>query len=147
MEDTRKQVTRTPLIAERVRRIDGGFSFVPHRFLTDGFFASLLSDEQVLYFFLILAGDRNGVSFYGADSMLSLLCMEAHRLMTARRGLIDKDLIAFDGRRYQVLSLPKCPVMPSLRALLCEADFAEQDSLTIRAQIRSSLDAARGRDV
>lgn len=147
MENTRKKVSRTPLMAERVRRIEGGFSFVPHRFLTDGFFASLLLDEQVLYFFLILAGDRNGVSFFGADAMLSLLCMEAHRLMTARGGLIDKDLIAFDGRRYQVLSLPNRPRMLSSRALLCEADFAERDPLTIRAQILASLDAAGGRDV
>lgn len=147
MEDTRKRVTRTPLIAERVRQIDGGFSFVPHRFLTDGFFASLLSDEQVLYFFLVLAGDRNGVSFYGADSMLSLLCMEAHRFLSARSGLLDKDLIAFDGRRYQVLSLPNRPVMPSSQALQSEADFAEHDALTIRAKILASLDAAGSRDV
>lgn len=146
MERTQKYVARTPLIAERVRRIEGGFSFVPHRFLTDGFFASLLPEELVLYFFLLVAGDRNGVSFYGADAILSLLCMDGHRYLDARNGLIDKDLIAFDGRRFQVLSLPKSPVMPSLRTLRTAEDFSEHDPLTIREQIFASLRAARRSD-
>ena len=29
------------LVAERVRGVDGGFSFIPHRFLTGGFLSSL----------------------------------------------------------------------------------------------------------
>ena len=29
------------LDAKRIRRIDGGFAFIPHRFLTDGFLATL----------------------------------------------------------------------------------------------------------
>ena len=29
------------LDARRIRRIDGGFSFIPHRFLTDGFLSAL----------------------------------------------------------------------------------------------------------
>ena len=49
---------------DRVRRINGGFSFIPHRFLTDGFLASLDQSEILLYLFLILASDRNGLSFY-----------------------------------------------------------------------------------
>ena len=38
----------------RVRHINGGFSFIPHRFLTDGFLSSLTQKEILLYFFLIL---------------------------------------------------------------------------------------------
>ena len=30
-------ITKKVLVANRIRRIDGGFSFIPHRFLTDGF--------------------------------------------------------------------------------------------------------------
>jgi hypothetical protein len=56
---------RAPVRPDRVRRIDGGFAFVPNRFLHDGFLASLGRDELALYLFLVLAGDRNGVSFYG----------------------------------------------------------------------------------
>jgi len=36
----------------RVRRIEHGFSFIPHRFLTDDFSASLDQEELLLYFFL-----------------------------------------------------------------------------------------------
>jgi len=42
----------------RVRHIDGGFSFIPHRFLADGFLASLTQKEILLYLFLVLASDR-----------------------------------------------------------------------------------------
>jgi hypothetical protein len=61
------------LDARRIRRIDGGFSFIPHRFLTDGFLSALDSDQLLLYFFLVLAGDRNGLSFYSCDSICGLL--------------------------------------------------------------------------
>ena len=45
---------------ERIRRIDGGFAFIPHRFLTDGFLSALNPSQQQLYFFLVLAADRHG---------------------------------------------------------------------------------------
>ena len=34
-------VKKKVLAAERIRQIRGGFSFIPHRFLTDGFLAAL----------------------------------------------------------------------------------------------------------
>ena len=46
---------------ERVRRINGGFSFIPHRFITDGFVSSLNSQQLLLYLFLVLVSDRYGV--------------------------------------------------------------------------------------
>lgn len=55
---------RTPPRPDRIRRITGGFAFVPNELLHQGFFASLSHPERSLYFFLVLAGDRNGVSFY-----------------------------------------------------------------------------------
>jgi len=91
---------------DRVRRIEGGFSFIQHRFLTDGFFASLNPHELLLYFLLVLAGDRNGISFYSYDKICTLLQMNLERYIMARNELIDKDLIAFDGTVFQVLSLP-----------------------------------------
>jgi hypothetical protein len=42
------------LDAHRIRRIDGGFSFIPHRFLTDGFLSALEPAQLLLYFFLVL---------------------------------------------------------------------------------------------
>ena len=94
----------------RIRRIEGGFSFIPHRFLTDGFLVSLDQKELLLYFFLILASDRNGVSFYSYDAICSLLKLSAHDYIEAEDGLIEKDLIAFDGTIFQVLDLPLKPV-------------------------------------
>jgi len=94
------------LNAQRIRRIDGGFSFIPHRFLTEGFFLALDSDQLLLYFFLVIAADRNGLSFYSYDSICNLLKMTVDRYVNARNALIDNDLIAFDGTIFQVLDLP-----------------------------------------
>jgi hypothetical protein len=95
------------LNAQRIRRIDGGFSFIPHRFLTDGFLSALDPHQLLLYFFLVLAGDRNGLSFYSYDSICSLLQMSMDQYLQARDGLIEKDLIDFDGTIFQVLDLPR----------------------------------------
>ena len=95
------------LNAERIRRIDGGFSFIPHRFLLEGFLASLNQKELLLYLFLIMASDRNGLSFYSYDSICTLLELNLDEYIASRNGLIEKDLIAFDGTLFQVLSLPQ----------------------------------------
>jgi hypothetical protein len=139
MKRKRSPIARTPIIAERVRRIDGGFCFVPHRFLQDGFFASLSHVELLLYFLLLLAGDRNGVSFYGLDAICSLLCIDNNEYLIARNGLMERDLIAFDGRRYQVLSLPSHPMAALSAPLSSRSDFEERDPATIRALIQRSL--------
>ena len=61
------------LNADRIRRIVGGFSFIPHSFLTDGFLAGLTQKEILLYIFLVLAADRFGLSFYSYDGICTLL--------------------------------------------------------------------------
>jgi len=91
---------------QRIRRIDGGFSFIPHRFLTDGFLSALDPHQLLLYFFLVLAGDRYGLLFYSCDSICSLLQMSMDQYLQARHALIEKDLIDFDGTIFQVLDLP-----------------------------------------
>jgi hypothetical protein len=93
----------------RVRRIDGGFSFVPHRFLTDGFLASLGQKELLLYFFLVTVSDRYGLSFYSYDAICSLLQLSLDEYIEARDGLVDRDLLDFDGTIFQVLDLPSQP--------------------------------------
>jgi hypothetical protein len=100
------------LNAQRVRRIDGGFSFIPHRFLTGGFLSALDPDQLLLYFFLVLAGDRYGLSFYSYDSICNLLQMSVDQYLQARDALIEKDLIDFDGTIFQVLDLPPEPPAP-----------------------------------
>ncbi len=92
---------------ERIRCIDGGFSFIPHRFLLEGFLSSLNQKEFLLYMFLVLASDRNGLSFYSYDIICTLLQFNLDEYITSRDSLMEKDLIAFDGTIFQVLSLPQ----------------------------------------
>jgi len=101
----------------RIRRIDGGFSFIPHRFLTDGFLSSLSQKEILLYFFLVLASDRHGLSFYAYDAVCCFLQFSVDDYVQARDGLIEKNLIDFDGTIYQVLELPSKPVQDSPKKL------------------------------
>lgn len=98
---------------DRIRRINGGFSFIPHRFLFDGFLATLQQKEILLYLFLVLASDRHGLSFYSYDTICTLLQMNLDQYINARNGLIGKDLIAFDGTIFQVLELPATCVSAS----------------------------------
>jgi hypothetical protein len=94
---------------DRIRKINRGFSFIPHRFLTDGFLAALDQAEALLYLFLVLAADRNGLSFYSYDSICNLLKFSLEQYIQAKDGLLEKDLIAFDGTIFQVLELPPSP--------------------------------------
>lgn len=99
-------ITKKVLAADRIRCIDGGFSFIPHRFLTDGFLEALSRRQLLLYLFLVLAADRYGLSYYSDKRICSLLHMTSEQYTAARDGLIKKDMIAFDGMLFQVLSLP-----------------------------------------
>jgi hypothetical protein len=102
-------IKKRVLRVERIRRIERGFSFIPHRFLTEGFLASLDQRELLLYFFLVLVSDRQGLSFYSYDAICSLLQFSADDYIRARDALMEKDLIAFDGTLFQVLDLPAKP--------------------------------------
>jgi len=106
-------IKKKVLDSSRIRHIDGGFSFIPHRFLTEGFLASLGQQELLLYLFLTLAADRYGLSFYSYDRICSLLQLSVEQYIAARDALINKDLIAFNGTLFQVLDLPQKPLPES----------------------------------
>ena len=105
------------LDSTRIRHIDGGFSFIPHRFVTDGFLASLDQIEILLYLFLCLVSDRYGLSFYSYDAICSYLQLTLDECNEATDGLIEKDLIDFDGTIFQVLDLPPKPAEYSSKKL------------------------------
>lgn len=138
-----KTVARAPLRSDRVRRIDGGFAFLPNRFLHGGFFASLSHVERSLYLFLVLAADRNGVSFYGHERICAVLEIAIDDYLAARNGLIAKDLVAFDGVRFQVLSLPDAPVFVPRPPLVTDDDFDDHDPATVRRTLEQSLGKRR----
>ena len=94
------------LNADRIRKIKGGFSFVPHRFINDGFLGALGQKELLLYLFLVIVADRHGLSFYSYDRICSLLELSLEEYIQSRDQLIEMNLIAFDGTIFQVLELP-----------------------------------------
>jgi hypothetical protein len=122
---------------DRVRQINGGFSFIPHRFLSDGFLTSLSRQEILLYFFLILASDRNGLSYYSYEAICKFLQLDINEYLKARDGLLIKDLIAFDSTIFQVLDLPPKPKSPDPGR-----SQSAQRSSTIAHFIRKSLKEA-----
>ncbi|MBW2735127.1 MAG: hypothetical protein JRH20_22320 [Deltaproteobacteria bacterium] len=107
--------------------------------MREGFLSALAPTELRLYVFLVLAADRNGLSFYGFERICNVLEVDLDDFLDARNGLIDKDLLAFDGTRFQVLSLPSRPVYKPSRPLRSRQDFDSDDPATVRQAIRESL--------
>jgi len=99
------------LFPDRVRKIEGSFSWVDHRLITGGFLRDLCTLEILLYLFLVAVSDRNGLSFYHDDRISSLLKIDLPSLGHAREELIRRSLLAYDPPLYQILSLPPHPVL------------------------------------
>jgi hypothetical protein len=107
---TAMQIKRI-LDPQRLRKIEGSFSWIDHRFMTGGFLRDLSTLEILLYLFLVAVSDRNGLSFYHDDRIASLLKIDLSALGEAREGLIQRSLLAYRPPLYQVLSLPPRPVI------------------------------------
>ena len=110
------------LCPERVRKIEGSFSWIDHRFVTGGFLHDLSMIEILLYLFLVAVSDRNGLSFYHDDRIASVLKIDLPALGKAREGLIRRSLLAYECPLYQILSLPPRPM-----ALPSKEDRARQE--------------------
>jgi hypothetical protein len=113
------------LLPDRVRKIEGSFSWIDHRFVTEGFLHDLSMIEILLYLFLVAVSDRQGLSFYHDDRIASLLKIDLPALGRARDSLARRSLVAYDSPLYQVLSLPPKPIpLPSKE----ERDKQEQQA-------------------
>jgi len=124
-------IERKPLINSRVRKINGSFAWISHQFLRQGFWSSLTHHELLLYLFLVMVADRNGLSYYSFDKICSLLAVSTDEYICARNALIDKDLIAFDGYLFQVLSLPKNAPCSSCTPITTREEMIRRDPGTI----------------
>jgi hypothetical protein len=132
-------IEKTPVCPQRLRKITGSFAFIEHRFLRDGFLEGLTHHELVLYLFLVLVADRSGLSYYSYDKICTLVRFSLDEYLVARDALIKKDLIAFDGHLFQVLSLPqRCPLPPP-QPIRTEEECEERDPATIRHLITHCL--------
>jgi hypothetical protein len=100
-------VTKSLIIPERRRVLKPPFAWIDRQFLFHGLLAELSWQENLLYLFLILVADRDGLSFYSYDKICQLLQFEVDDYIQARNGLTQRQLIAYDGRQFQVLALPQ----------------------------------------
>jgi hypothetical protein len=132
-------IQKKVLCPDRVRGINGSFGFLEHRFLRDGFWEALSHDALILYVFLILVGDQKGLSYYPYDKICDLLKITVDDYIAARNNLIQKNLIAFDGRLFQVLSLPETPIGEQLRPITDMDDMKQRDPATIRQMLQEAL--------
>jgi hypothetical protein len=134
-----RPIQTSPLEPNRIRKITGSFAFIEHRFLHDGFWGSLDHQQLLLYLFLIIVADRNGLSYYSYDKICALLRVPVDDYILARNALIDLDMIAFDGCLFQVLSLPEKVTRPASKTLGSQKQMEEQDPATIRQLILDSF--------
>ena len=135
----RVSIAKNPIDPHRIRKITGSFAFIEHRFLRDGFWASLDHHQLLLYLFLIIVADRHGLSYYSYDKICTLLRICVDDYILARNALIDKDLLAFDGNLFQVLSLPERVALPSAAPLKNQKDMERHDPATIHSLILQSF--------
>jgi hypothetical protein len=138
-------IHKRPLVPQRLRSIQGSFAYIEHRFLRDGFFGALSHHELLLYFLLVLVSDRQGLSFYSYDKLCSLLALDLDDYLQARDGLIQKNLIAFDGTIFQVLSLPERSEWSPSSILRTPADMERKDSATVDSICRKAFGAKGAR--
>jgi hypothetical protein len=130
-----QRIEKKPLEPHRIRKITSSFAFIEHRFLRDGFWSTFDQHQLLLYVFLIIAADRNGLSYYSYDKICTLLKITVDEYIVARDALIEKDLIGFDGHLFQVLSLPDQPLDTSCVALKSKKDMQKHDPASIHQLI------------
>lgn len=92
------KIEKRPIVANRIRQIQGSSAFIEHKFLRHGFWTTLDHRELLLYIFLIMVADRQGLSYYSYDKICTILRITVDQYITARNGLIEKDLITLTDR-------------------------------------------------
>ena len=102
-----RQKARELIRNDNVRKVEYPFGWIPQRFVTDGIMKALPAEEILLYVFLSLVSDRNGISFYGDKRIGELTGMSIVDVITARFGLEKKGFIAYKKPYYQILQMPR----------------------------------------
>jgi hypothetical protein len=94
------------LVPARLRRPPTtGWSWVDRRFVREHA-AHLSRDAVLLYFSLCAVADKHGLSFYADSTLAAMVRINLPALIQARDELLARDLIAYETRFTQVLSLP-----------------------------------------
>ena len=70
--------------------------------MRNGFTEVMTHQDMVLYLFLVLVADKNGVSFYRKEKICEAISLDYSQFEIAKDRLVNMKLIAFEG--YSVLS-------------------------------------------
>jgi hypothetical protein len=97
---------------QNIRKITNSFAWIDHRVLRNGFLQVMTHQDMALYLFLVLAADRNGVSFYRKEKICDALSLDFRQFEIARDRLINFKLVAYEAYTalspngyYQILSI------------------------------------------
>jgi len=90
-----------PVDPARIRSVPGHFAWVDHR-LRD-ILHRLTLEEIALLFFLHLAADRSGCSFWADSTIAKRLSLKEGQIVQARCGLVQKGFIAYRFPLQQIL--------------------------------------------
>jgi hypothetical protein len=87
---------------KNIRTIKGSFAWIDHRLIRNGFLDVMTHEDVVLYLFLVLVADKNGVSFYRKEKICEAVSLDYNQFEITKDRLINMKLIAFEG--YSALS-------------------------------------------
>lgn len=98
---------RAPLDRQRVRQIPSHFAWADHRLRER--LGGLSLEEIAVLFFLHLAADRNGCSFWADATLARKLGLPEGEVIQARYALEAKGFILYRFPLYQLLALDGGP--------------------------------------
>jgi hypothetical protein len=96
-----------PVDPGRVRTLPRHFAWVDHRLRER--LRELSLEEIALLFFLHLAADKTGCSFWAERTIATRLRLREGAIVQARLGLVAKGLIAYRYPLYQLLPVDPAP--------------------------------------
>ena len=61
---------------QKIRNIRNSFAWIDHRLMRNGFIETMTHQDMALYLFLVLAADKNGVSFYRKEKICQAVSLD-----------------------------------------------------------------------
>ncbi len=100
------RIMKEAIVRDRIRVIRGGFGWVDHRLVRDGYIQLCSPRALALYLFLLTVSDGDGLSYWGEAAICKKLRFGRAELGECRTELVAADLIAYEKPLWQVLQLP-----------------------------------------
>ena len=74
---------------QKIRSIRNSFAWIDHRLVRNGFIETMTHQDMALYLFLVLAADKNGVSFYRKEKICQAVSLDYSQFEIAKDRLIN----------------------------------------------------------